>query len=321
MDMQPAEPGTIHCDLELVLDTMGDMLGTLPHGFLNEEGTATTYEFNRPNMKVRRLIGALDLNKKLQRHPGKKTCALLAICLKMLDGKIISDMKAATAELLISRLTTGDVMYLLFAWQNVMSPDGMMLGAAGCGVCGESFDRISVDLETMDVYRLPRIGDVYPTVYGDDHPDAGEAHPKAGAAMEVPTLGNPPIARVGLKDGMVHGKDEVILQTLLLKPALWVDTFYRIGAGQLQNKELIRAYTLQGMIFAALGTPLPRLPMDTIDELMPWDVEQLDDAGGQITPTLMLRVIVECPKKSCGHHNEHILDWANPVFGGGSTGA
>ena len=288
--------------------TLGELDGELPHGFLKPDGTPTTYAFNPPTVGTRKRLGALKARKDLAAKPGMHTAYWLATALSHLDGQAMASTKLDAAALRVAQLTIGDVMHLLFAWQHWSRPDGLPLKATGCGVCGQPFDQITVDLGTLEVVRLPRDGDVYP-----------EGHEREGEPMESASADNPPLCRVGLHRGMPCRDEHV--QTVMVAPAKWIDTIYKVGQGQLHNGQLLRAITLQAQIVAAAGVErMSRLPMEAIDELWPIDVEAIDAGAEEITPTPNLEVEVACPSETCSAVNRTVLDWQNPDFFGSSMG-
>ena len=304
-EMLPAEPDAIHLSHTLVRDTLGAMAGTLPHGFLKPDGGLTFYSFKRPDMHLRTRLGSLKERKDLQQYPGKHTAYWLALALADLDGEALP-LKPEQAALKVAQLTVGDILFLLFAWQHQSSRKGLQMSASGCGVCGASFDSIRVDLGTMEVLRAPRAGDTYP-----------EGHERAGKPCDLVTPDTPLRARVGLYDPMPW--DDAAIQTLLLGPARWIDTFYKLGAGQLRNNDVLKAAIIRAQIVQMLGCPLPRPTSDMVGRLLPDDVNLIDEAAGQITPSPDLQVEIACPNETCSATNTTVLDWQSPAFFGVSS--
>jgi len=293
-------------NIELVPTTLGELGNTLPHGFLKDDGSPTTFEFNPPNMGTRKKLGALNLRKDLKKSQGKHTAYWLATALRELDGQKMSDLKLDAAALKVARLSAGDVLYLTMAYQYQTTPDGLQLDANGCGVCGQAFDSITVDLADLDVLRLPRPGDVYP-----------EDHDLAGEPMPVPTTADPPRVRTRLRRGFEWPTGNQV-HTVLVQPPTWSGTFWQVASTQMGNNMLLRAFTMKAAICGIEGSPAPKVTMEAIDQLWPFDVDAIDDAAEMVTPTPILAISVACPNPQCEAENHTMLDALDPVFSGRS---
>lgn len=285
--IEPAQPGEVHVSYEPTETTMNALGDRLPHGLLTPEGAQRDFEFRPPTMGTRKQLGALKGRKDLSKRPGMFVAYWLAHALRSLCGRDLAAMKEAEAALLVARLTYGDILYLIFRWQQLGAPDGLELPAEGCGKCGAPFSEVLVDVGTLTVGELPA--------------DASQA--------------NPPRARLGLTRGFPMGALKV--STVLLQPPTWMDTFWVLSTEQWSNTELIRAQLLKASVCGVDAAEVQAVPMSAIDELWPVDVRAIDEATSRVTPTPDLRIVVPCPE--CGTPNETALDWRSADFFSGSA--
>jgi len=235
-----------------------------------------------------RRLGQLHADKGLARRPGHFVTVYLAAALAQLGDEDMGGVErdAKRAEL-VGRLPAGDVLTLLVAWTHAQhARKGINFGAGGCGACGADWPTIRVDLGELEVLALPE-GTVAP------------------------------VARVGLWTGFtLHGKD---VRAVLVAPPTWGESLGGISREGWENPTAMRAATLQGAIRACDAFPkLGRLGIEALDELMPEDVEIIDQALGRITASVSLEVTITCPK--CQADNVAALDWKNLGFSGGPAG-
>lgn len=293
--MQPIEPldydeQKYDLSYELINTTMGALEGNLPHGFLTVEGRATSFGFRPPTMGTRKRLGAIAGRPKIKRIPGKHVCYWLANALLELAGEdwaapASPDSKEEHKRALrVAKLTIGDVLFLMFAWQYHARPKGLPLSADSCGACGQSFHQVLVDLATLECVALPD--------------DASE--------------GNPPVARVALPQGFPHLDKEV--GTVLVAPPKWVDVFWDLPAQQWTNRDLVRAHMIKAEVVGLDTAKLAILPMEAVDEMWPDDVDAIDGVASMITPSPILEIEVPCPR--CQSVNRTVLDWQTPDFFG-----
>ena len=276
------DPGQIVTTTELLTTSLGELGQILPC-------SRKAYSFHRPNMGTMKRLGQLQADRKLQARPGQFVALYLAAALSELGGEDMGPVKRSPklAEK-IQALPAGDVLTLLIAWTHRQhSRKGVELGGGGCGACGALWESLRVNLADLTVHHL-----------GED--------------------ADPPMARVGLWEGFpVHGKE---VQTVILQAPTWGGSLGRLAEKAWGNPTAIRASTLQGSIAACDAFPrLGRLGSESLDELMPDDLELLDEALGKITPTIDLSLEVECP--ACGVENVTALDWKSLGFSGGPARA
>lgn len=283
MPVETLPPGKTTHAYDLVKTTIDDLGTALPHGPLTHR--PTTVEFHPPTMGVQKRQGALRTRKDLAKRTGKMIPYFLAVAIKSAPGLGLTGDLDKDA-LAIARLTVGDVLHLLCLWQRVSRPKGLEIGVpGGCTSCGTEIGSVHVDIGTIEVTALPT-----------------EASPE-----------NPPIARVGLHLGFpLQGKT---VRTVLLKPAAWIDSFWGLTDEQWANPVLWRAASFQGSIIGNDVIDMPKIPMSALDELMPDDMDLIDEALAEISPTADLSVDVECPE--CKATVQTAVDWMNPDFFGG----
>lgn len=272
---------------ELGTRTLGEAEGELPLGLFDPEaGHVRTFRFNPPIMRTKQALGALKARKDLRKHPAKFISYYLAEALAELGPwDMNADRLKAAAR--VGRLSFGDTIYLLFAWQSVNRPGGFSLAGSGCGQCGNDFDSVKVDVGSLEVSTLPETD-------ADGNPWNHT---------------NPPLAVVGLKRGAPFGKDRV--ETLALTPAPW-SVLWGLGDVAFQNPDLRTALMIKGAGIGNDANDATTLPKTVVDELWPEDVDAIDNALGLITPTPDLRIEIECPE--CSARNQDVLDWSRPDF-------
>lgn len=276
----PTDPGQIVTDLVLERTTLLELGDVLP-------SSRQPYRFHRPNMGVLRRLGQLQADAKLKRRPGQFVCNYLAAALAELNGVDFGkggERTAAQAQA-VAELPAGDVLTLLVAWTHAQhARKGVQLGGAGCGACGAPWESVRVQLGELEVLAVP-----------EDYK-------------------GPPVARVGLWEGFqLHGRE---VRAVLVQAPTWGETLGGLSVEGWANPVAIRAATVQGAIRAADSFPkLGRLGSEALDELMPEDLELLDDALGRITASVSLALVVPCP--ACGAENQTALDWKNLGFSGG----
>jgi len=269
--------------------TLGELDGTLPHGFVRGPELVRSYRFNAPKMGLRRKIGELRQKPKIAGSLGRLTAYVLALALESIGGEPMPKQREKAA-LLVAGLTVGDVFALSMDWRRVCAPRGIKFEDGSCGHCGSGWSSVRINLDTVGVRALPA--------------DA--------------TAADSPRARVGLYDGIPFGEGTV--QTVVVKPPTWLDFLWGVHGEAQNNKTLLRARTLGAAICATDievgGRPIQRLPLQALDELMPDDEALLDETISRIVPTPEMVVEVDCP--DCGQKNVVPMDpWNNPGFFGG----
>jgi len=272
-------PGEIVTAVELVTMTLDELGDRLP-------ASGKLYKFHPPNMGTMRRLGQLQADKALQRRPGHFVTVYLAAALAELDGDDMGPVERDPKRShKVGSLPAGDVLTLLVAWTNCQHRKGIKLGGAGCGACGSTWDTIRVKLGELEVMTLAK-----------------------GQVAEAA------VARVGLWDGFkLHGRD---VQTVILAAPTWGETMGSLSREGWANPVAIRASTIQGALRSCDAFPaLGRIGIEALDELMPEDLELMDEALGRITPSVSLELSVVCP--DCGATNEAGLDWKNLGFSNG----
>lgn len=273
---------------ELALRALGDAPNTLPLGlFHGEAGHVSTFEWNPPVVRTKKRLGALKARKDLKRHPAKFVSYYLATALSKLGPWDLNALKVEEAARLVSLLSFGDTIYLLFSWQGINQPDGFKLVGSGCGQCGQPFDEVLVDAGSLEVSQLP--------------PTDVDGNPW--------TATNRPLAVVGLSKGAPFGPETV--KTLGLSPAPW-NVLWSLGETAFTNPDLRAALMIKGSGCANDANDATVIPDGLVDELWPQDVQAIDNALGLVTPTPDLRIVVPCP--NCGAENQDVLDWSRPDF-------
>jgi len=272
-------PGEIVTDLVLERVSLDELGGVLP-------ASRKAYTFHRPNMGTMKRLGQLQADPELKRRPGLWVTFYLAAALQELDGQDmgppVRDPKGAN---LVGQLPAGDVLTLLVAWTHAQhARQGVELGGAGCGACGASWASVRVNLGELEVLAVPA---GYP---------------------------GRPVARVGLWEGFaLHGKEA---RALLVEPPTWAESLGALSKEAWENPAAMRAATVQGAIKAADVMPrLGRLGAEALDELMPDDLDLIDQALGRITASVVLELVVPCPE--CTAENVTVLPWKNLGFSGG----
>lgn len=285
LDVEPLEPGQVESSIELEDVTLAELGGELAHGLITDGGVIRSYTFKPPTLGTRKQLGAIRGNPELRKHPGKLLAHWLGAALSELCGVDMTALKEAEAGMVAARLTVGDFLLLLFAWNQASHPEGLPLALSGCGKCGHPFDNVNVDLGTLQVSRLPLEGVGYDS---------------------------PPLARVGLKTGFPWKGDKV--SAVLVRPPTWLGTYWTLSRQQWSNTELLTARIVRDCI---VGTDVGGRPNDAaLDHMWPADINLIDEGMAEIAPTPDLQVTVECP--ACGASNNDQLDWQSVGFLGAS---
>lgn len=275
-------PGQIVANVELERVTLAELGDVLP-------ASRKAYRFHRPNMGTLKRLGQIQGDGDLQKKPGLFVATYLAAALAELGGEDFGPVERdATRAQKVAQLPAGDVLTLLVAWTHAQhARNGVAFPGAGCGACGAEWKAVRVNLGGLEVLAVP-------------------------AAHQGPA-----VARVGLWEGFrVHGKDA---QVVLVQAPTWGESLGALSREAWKNPSAIRAATIQGAIRACDVFPkLGRLGAEALDELMPSDLELLDEALGKITASVSLEIGIECPE--CGAENRTAMDWKNLGFSGGPAG-
>lgn len=284
-----AEPG------QIVLPEGFQLVETTLDECVELPGCGLSYSFHRANTGTLRLLGRLKSDKRLQRKPGLYVATYLAACLAELGGESMGPVAANTkGTQRIMELVHGDVLFLLMAWTHSRHKRrGVPLGVGGCGVCGSEWGQVRVVIGDLKVMAYPR---------GPE----GQVLP-------------PPRARVGLWEGFpltVGSTAMGEVTTVVVEAPKWGPTFGSMAKEAWDNVEAIRAVTAQGSIRAMDANPkLGMIPQATMDLVMEDDLDLVDEAVGQITPSPFMAVEIDCP--TCKAPNTAVLDWRNLGFFGG----
>lgn len=279
--LKDVQPGQILVDCKLTTITMGELGDRLPQGLAD---MANTFTLKRPTNKVRRALGAITGQKALAENPGRMICHWLAEAVATLHGETLAGSIAAKA-LKIAQLPAGDVMYLIFAWKRNASRRGLRIGGAACGACDQKWGDVRVKLDTLEVSVL-----------------------EAGAD---------PTAVIGLYDPWPWGSDSEVSSVAIRAP-IWMDCYWDLSVSGWRNSQLVQSRIFRASIKGVDCAELPGfIPDASLDEMMPDDEELIDEALGQITPTLDMTIEVKCP--GCGKVNHTVLDWMAQGFLRGSA--
>jgi hypothetical protein len=288
MKIEPlSPPGTVEIAHDLERISAADLGSYLPCGFPKDDGARTSFAFLPPTMGQRKRLQEVVGRKEIKRWPGRVTAYWLARALEHLDGKPMAEYGTQDAQALaVARLSAGDVLHLMFAWQRLAHPKGFPVSIDACPRCGEAWGRVLVDLSTLDVHVRP----------------------------VAATRADPLVARLALPDGLPGPGGRV--STVLLRCPTWLDTFWTLTETQWSNSETIRCTMFKGAIIGT-DAAVPMLTDAMLDELMPEDCNALDEALDRISPTPDLQIDVSCPR--CEESTSVGLNWRQADFLGPSS--
>lgn len=276
MRVEPLAPGERRAKTNLQTVSLAELGDRLPFG--GPEGRELT--LRPPVFGVRKKQGAVKGRKDLQRHPGRLTIAWLLPAIASLQGQPVEAEKEPENALRLSRLSFGDVLYVMMRWQVLSYPEGWPIGDATCGLCGGELRGIRVDLNEIPITALPEDG------------------------VEAPTI------EVGLRRGFAVGSRGTV-KALRLRPPSWT-AVYNLGTEGWANGEVMRSKLLADAICGTDIEGLERVPEEALDNLWPEDLTILDEALETITPTPDMEIEVDCPH--CQGKNSTKIDWKDPGF-------
>lgn len=303
MKCEALTPGAVVVSHELVKCEVGSILGTVPGGKLTADGSATSYELRPPIVGVKRKLGELRSRKDLKDKPGRYVAEWLAIACSAIGDVNLEGAAAGAGALAVCRLHVGDVLFLMLASRLHASEDKLGLPDLECPHCDAEITGASVPVTDLEVMRFPRPADEEVIVNGATH---------------FVSVGNPPLARVGLKHGVDLGNGKRAY-TLLFRSPLWGDTMWGLSGAQWANPTEIGVRTILGTccgceLEGVALTDAGRLTLEQLDGMHERDLELCEEAINRISPTPILAALLDCP--ACGKEIPTAIDWRVPGFFG-----
>jgi len=281
------QPGETSVSFELVETTLGELEGQLPHGFLTADGSRREVVFERATVALAKKRGELKQDQGLVKKTGQLFAHWLGMSISRLgQHDLAGERNMKQRALKVAELTFADFLFLMIAYHRAAKPGGYAMKGLSCGICGIDWPEVNVKFDTLKVSALP--------------PDA--------------SLANPPLVRVGLHHGFEYPKGETV-RTVLLKPPSFMTSVWPLTAQEWDNTVALGAALIEASVVQVDTVDIGKfmkLPPGIIDTWMEEDLNLCNEALGRITPTLDLRLDVQCP--SCGELNEALVDWRSPGF-------
>ena len=280
--VEPVKAGEIVCVHELRRVPFAEVGDVLPYG--SPHGPLVDVVWKPMSFGL--LVECEEMkNRKDLNTPGKLVAAQMAHALSSLGDRDMTLGKEANHVNAVAALSVGDVKFLTMRWKMLREPT-MVLENQQCTHCDAVFDRLEIDLGTMDV-------DVRPDTVTEE---------------------NPLVARVGLRHGFRHGDRRV--QTVAVGVPSWQDTYYLLSEQDSQSGGKI----LGRLVVASIcgtdadyeGAIRPRVTQTEVYSMHPADVQLIAEALGRIMPTPYMVVASRCP--SCGKDSLLQMNWQDADF-------